>query len=82
MVTRQRQRNTFELRTLQDRISELKEYIIYQEKILSDGANKIAELNTQYLIADREYKELLSKKNKLLEEVITLTQNLELYSNL
>lgn len=63
------------------RISELKEYIAFQEKSLDIGARKLKELNDQYNITDREYKELVIKKNKLIEEITALTQTADLYSN-
>jgi len=69
----------------QDRIkraSELAEALAYQEILLGIGANRLRELNVQYDILDREYKLLQSQKRTLLEDIVILTQNLELYSNL
>jgi hypothetical protein len=65
-----------------NRASELAEALAQQERLLDMGANSLKELNMQYDILSREYKLLLSKKDTLLEEVITLTENLNFYSNL
>jgi len=66
----------------QNRASELAEALAHQERLLEMGANSLKELDLQYDILDREYKLLLSKKNALIEEVIIITENLDLYSNL
>ena len=65
-----------------NRASELAEALAHQQRLLDMGANSLKELNQQYDTLDREYKLLLSKKNALVEEVITLTENLDFYSNL
>jgi hypothetical protein len=64
------------------RASELAEALAYQEMLLNIGAKRLKELNIQYDILNREYKLLLLQKSTLLEEIIILTQNLDLYSNL
>jgi septal ring factor EnvC (AmiA/AmiB activator) len=66
----------------QDRISELAEYIACQEATLNAGAKGLQELNDQYNELDREYKALLSRRRELLDEITTLVENLDLYSNL
>ena len=65
-----------------DRASELAESLAHQEKLLDMGAKSLKELNLQYETLYREYNLLLSQKRTLLEEVIVLTENLDLYSNL
>ena len=64
------------------RASELAEALAYQEILLNIGADRLRELNLQYDILDREYKLLLLQKRTLTEDIIILTQNLDLYSNL
>jgi uncharacterized protein YoxC len=64
------------------RASELAEALAHQERLLDIGAKALKELNIQYDALDREYKLLLSKKTTLIEEVIIITENLDLYSNL
>lgn len=63
------------------RISELSDFIAQQEKLLDDGSRRLKELNELYEDTYRSYKELVQKKNKLVEEIIILTSNVELYSN-
>ena len=64
------------------RSSELAEALAYQEMLLNIGTDRLRELNLQYDILDRECKLLLLQKSTLLEDIIILTQNLDLYSNL
>ena len=64
------------------RISEIAEALAYQEILLDIGAKRLRELNDQYDILDREYKRLLTQKRTLMEDIVIITQNLELYSNL
>jgi hypothetical protein len=64
------------------RASELAEALAHQERLLDMGAKSLKELNLQYETLYREYNLLLSQKRTLLEEVIVLTENLDLYSNL
>lgn len=63
------------------RASELVEALAYQEILLDIGAKRLKELNDQYDILDREYKRLLSQKRVLMEDIVIITQNLDLYSN-
>jgi len=64
------------------RISEIAEALTYQEILLDLGAKRLRDLNDQYDILDREYKLLSLQKRTLLEDIIILTENLDLYSNL
>ena len=64
------------------RAAELAEALAYQEVLLNIGTDRLKELNTQYDTLDREYKLLLLQKGNLVEEIIILTENLDLYSNL
>lgn len=66
----------------QKRLAELTEALAYQERLLNIGSDMLLDLNRQYDELEREYKRLLFKKNVLTEDIITLTQNLDLYSNL
>ncbi len=63
------------------RSEELSESLAYQEMLLNLGANRLQELNKKYEDLEREYKILLIKKKELTESIITLTENLDLYSN-
>jgi hypothetical protein len=64
------------------RASELAEALAYQETLLNIGATRLKELNKEYETLSREYKLLLLQKKNLVEEVIIITENLDLYSNL
>jgi hypothetical protein len=64
------------------RASELAEALAYQEILLNIGSGRLKDLNSQYDMLDREYKRLLSQKRTLTEEIVIITQNLDLYSNL
>jgi hypothetical protein len=64
------------------RASELADALAHQERLLDMGANSLKELNLQYDTLNREYKLLLFQKKNLVEEIIILTENLDLYSNL
>lgn len=65
----------------QSRLSELTESIAIQEEILADGSRRLKRLNDEYEKVNREYLELLSRKNKLTEELATLASNIDIYSN-
>lgn len=65
-----------------ERISDLKAAILFQENLLNMGAKRLLELNDDYDKLEREYKLLLLQRNRLAEEIVVLTQNLDLYSNL
>ena len=64
------------------RASELAAALAYQEILLNIGSDRLRELNKQYDILDRDYKLLLSQNRTLMEDIIILTENLNLYSNL
>jgi hypothetical protein len=63
------------------RLSELNDYIELQESSLLYGAKQLKELDHKYNDLDREYKMLVANRNRLLEEIVVLTENLDLYSN-
>lgn len=65
----------------QERISELTDDIAFQEKLLSDGARRLKELNDLYNGTEREYKDLLTKKKRLQDEVDALMRTADIYSN-
>lgn len=65
----------------QDRVSELTESIALQEILLNKGAQKLKDLNDLYNKTDKEYKDLLTKKGRLQDEVAALMKTANLYSN-
>lgn len=64
------------------KLVELENSIDFQQNVLDMGAERLRELNEKYEAVDKEYRELLRKKNDLVEEVATLLENIDIYSNM
>lgn len=64
------------------RSTELAEFIKTQEALLEDGSKTLKVLNEDYNTLYREYKLLLLEKERLINDIASLTENLNIYSNL